>query len=152
MFSSPLYDSWCSAIPVRACVCVCVHFPNNLLFSPSESPAIRSSATAVEPATRPTTSTFPLSSNIFTNFHIIDFVCALRHTVKPAENSLSGFKEEFISIKSALDSHVKIWMQLERNTYLNAHAMSIHITFSHKKPAMKVNWIMNAARRTQSFR
>jgi len=43
-------------------------------------------------------------------------------------------------------------MQLERNTYLNAHAISIHITFSHKKAAMKVNWIMNAARKTQSFR
>jgi hypothetical protein len=58
----------------------------------------------------------------------------------------------YLNKKTALDSHVKRWMQLERNTYLNAHAMSIHITFSQKKAAMKVNWIMNAARRTQSFR
>jgi hypothetical protein len=40
-------------------------------------------------------------------------------------------------------------MKLSYTTYLNAHAMSMHITFSHKKAAMKVNWIMKAARRTK---
>jgi len=53
---------------------------------------------------------------------------------------------------TALDSNVKRWMQLKRNTYLNAHAMSIHITFSHRKAAMKLNWMINAEMRTQSFR
>jgi len=35
-------------------------------------------------------------------FRMIDFVYDLRHSVTPAENSLSGFKEEFISIKKKL--------------------------------------------------
>jgi hypothetical protein len=51
--------------------------------------------------------------------------------------------------RTTLDSNTKWRMKLSYKTYLNAHAMSMHITFSHKKAAKKVNWIVKAARRTK---
>ena len=113
-----------------------------LAVSPSVSTATRSSATVVHQVTRPKTSTIPVSSIIFTDFHTIDFVGAL--TTANRRLCLRNI--------SALNSNMKLSMHLDCDTYLNAHAMSMHITFSHKKAAMKANWIMKAATRTKPFR